>query len=128
MQTQEKMTRTLATRSDGTPGADRNAHSHRGSSSRNINLRSRRAVFGAVIAAAAVATVAAPTDAVAYWRGGWYGWHGGWGWAPEAVAGGVVAGAVVGSALAAPRYYYPYAPYPYGRCVVWNGYAWVRAC
>jgi hypothetical protein len=51
-----------------------------------------------------------------WWR------HGGWGWGPAAIVGGLAAGAIVGSALAGPAYYGPgyygpgyYGPY-YGSC------------
>ena len=78
-------------------------------------------VVTGTLAGAALAT-SAPAEA--YWRGGWG-------------LGGFAAGAVVGSAIAS-SYAYPYgyygyyAPYPYPppcvRRLVWNGYAWVRAC
>ena len=87
-------------------------------------------VVTGTLAGAALAT-SAPAEA--YWRGGW-GWRGGgWGWG----LGGFAAGAVVGSAIASSYpypygYYGYYAPYPYPppcvRRLVWNGYAWVRAC
>jgi hypothetical protein len=90
-------------------------------------------IVTALVAASTLAgaALASSAPAEAYWRGGW-GWRGGgWGWG----AGGFVAGAALGAALAAPYYAYPYgyyAPYPYPppcvRRLVWNGYAWVRAC
>jgi hypothetical protein len=79
-----------------------------------------RKVIIAVAAIIALGAAAVPTDASAYWRGGWHGgyggWHGGWGY----YGGGFAAGAILGGLLAAPYYYgggpfyYPGPGYYYG--------------
>jgi hypothetical protein len=88
----------------------------------------------ATAATIAIASVAAPSEAEARWRGGW--------WVPGAVIGGLAAGAIIGG-LARPYYYGP-GPYYYGGPVYygppcywqrqreWDGYRWrvarVRVC
>jgi hypothetical protein len=90
-----------------------------------------RKILTALVAAATIGAAAMATSgtAQAQWRRGW---------GPGPFIGGLAAGAIIGGALAARPYYYSpygyygyygYGPYPYRHCpLVWNGYAWVRAC
>ncbi|SFK56514.1 hypothetical protein [Methylocapsa palsarum] len=102
--------------------------------------KARKFVICGLAALVFSASIAAPTPAEAWYRGGWGGgwrggpgwgwgggwrggwggggWGGGWGWGGPALAAGVLGGLALGSVAAAAPYYgysypYGYSAYPY---------------